>query len=329
MLKVGVLRGGPSDSYDTSLQSGDAILRALRTNPHVEAIDLLLTKDRILHRKGVPISLEKLSREVDLVWNTLHGYYGEDGKIQSLFEKFGIKHTGPEVGPAVGAINKKIAKEYLALHGVKSPLYVVVDTRNIDNLEPEQFVHNELVRINRSIPPPWIAKPLSGGMSQGIVLARSLPELSFAIAKALESEEDLLVEEYIEGRHVSVGVIDNFRNEDLYSLPPAEAKLFGKGKIVDHNMRSVGTCYTVPCNMNERQKRELMDLAKLAHTALGLRHYSESDFVVHPKRGIYYLETDAIPSLSKGSHFDLALQSVGSNMEDFGKHIVHLAINLK
>ena len=329
MLKVGVLRGGPSDSYDTSLQSGDAILRALRKNPYVEVVDLLLTKDRVLHRKGIPISLEKLSREVDLVWNTLHGYYGEDGKIQSLFEKFGIKYTGPESGSAVGTINKKIAKEYLASHGVKTPIYTVVDTRDVDTENIEAFVNSQLVRINRSIPPPWIAKPISGGMSHGVILARSLPELSLSIVKAINEGDDLLIEEYIEGRQISVGVIDGFRNEKTYSLPPGEAKLFGKNKILSHEIRSNGNCYSVPCNIDESKKRELMDLAKLAHGALGLRHYSESDFVVHPKRGIYYLETDAIPTLSKGSHFDLALESVGSNMEDFGKHIVHLAINLK
>lgn len=323
MLKIGVLRGGPNEHYEKSFSSGDAILRTLRDMENVEVVDLVLTKDRTLLRKGLPISLEKLSREIDMIWNTVFGYYGEDGKIQSLFEHFGIKFVGPESHGASFATNKKIAKDMLSSHGIKTPMYTTVETGNID-IPVEDFVNNEVFRINRKLPPPWIVKPISSGMSHGVRLARSLPELSLAITEAVFSGEDLLVEEYIEGRHFSVGVIDNFRKEDLYSLLPGEVRLFGKGKILDKNMRDGDVCYLFPCKIDDLKKQELMNIAKTAHKALSLRHFSESDFVIHPKRGVYYIETDAIPSLHDGSSFRLSLESVGSSLEDLAKNIIKL-----
>lgn len=323
MLKVGVLRGGVNEHYEKSVSSGEAILRALRNIEDVEVVDLFLTKDRVLLRRGVPINLEKLSREIDLVWNALIGYYGEDGKIQSLFENFGIRFVGPESHGASYAMNKKITKDILSSYNIKVPDHVVVDSSNLE-IPVEDFVSQEVFRINRKLPPPWIVKPISSGMSHGVTLARSLPELSLAITEAVFRGDDLLVEEYIEGRHFSVGVIDGFRKQDIYSLLPGEARLFGKGKILDKEKRESGVCYTFPCILEEAKKQELMMIAKTAHKALSLRHFSESDFVIHPKKGVYYLETDALPALHDGSSFRLALESVGSSLEDLARHIIKL-----
>ena len=87
MKKVGVMRGGISDQYDFSLQTGAEVARAVQ-DAGFEAIDMLLDKDGVLHLKGIPADLEKIEGSVDMVWNALHGDFGEDGKVQELFDNF-------------------------------------------------------------------------------------------------------------------------------------------------------------------------------------------------------------------------------------------------
>src|SRR3989344_1849272 len=89
---VGVLRGGPSSEYDVSLKTGAAVLKNLPR--HYRGVDILIDKNGYLHMNGLPVWPEKISRKVDVVFNALHGYYGEDGKIQKLLELFSVPYTG-------------------------------------------------------------------------------------------------------------------------------------------------------------------------------------------------------------------------------------------
>src|ERR1700752_4751281 len=124
MIKVGVLRGGPSPEYGVSLKTGEHILQYLREEPlsnKYEALDILINRDGVMHYKGFAIPMEKLPHLADVIINALHGRYGEDGKIQNELEKLGIKYTGS--GPFASAIgmHKVLVKEEFAKHGIQAP----------------------------------------------------------------------------------------------------------------------------------------------------------------------------------------------------------------
>jgi D-alanine-D-alanine ligase len=139
----------------------------------------------------------------------------------------------------------------------------------------------------------------------------------------------VMLEEYIDGIEATVGVIDSFREMDYYALPPVEIRPVGK-TFFDHDSKyDTNTIEIVPGNFTFEQKKVLEEMAKEAHKALGLRHYSRSDFRIHPKRGIFILETNTLPAMTEASLFPKALNAVGSSLSHFFHHLIDLALHKK
>ena len=157
----------------------------------------------------------------------------------------------------------------------------------------------------------------------------SAETLEAAIEKAFEHSESVLIEEFIDGIEATCGVIDGYRDHEHYPLPPIEIRPH-KGSFFDFAAKYEGLSdEIVPGNFTAAEKKELEQLAIRAHKALGLRHYSRSDFIIHPKRGIFILETNTLPGLTEESLVPKALESVGASLEHFLDHILQLAINEK
>jgi len=317
-LKIGVLRGGTSPEYDVSLLGGAHILEVL--NETHRPIDIFISKDGTWHMYGVEKSPTQILKNVDVVWNGLHGEFGEDGKVQEILNHHGVPYTGSEKYPSSIAMNKWLTKEHLKDLGVKTPTYIIV--RQTDDLK------EKAKEIFNSIPHPLIIKPVRGGSSLGIKTAENYIELYSALYDILSSESDALVEEYINGREATVGVIDDFREHKTYVLPPIEIKHGGENGIFDYDAKYGGESQELcPGNFTEKEKRELEALATVVHNHLRLRHYSRSDFIVSPKRGVYFLEVNTLPKMTKQSLLPLGLKSVGSSVKDFVHHVLKLTLN--
>ncbi len=325
-LKIGVIRGGPGEDYDTSLLSGAHVLEVL--NETHRPIDIFISKDGTWHMQGVEKSPEKILKNVDVVWNGLHGEFGEDGRIQEILNHSGVKYTGSEKYPSAIAMNRWLTKEHLKQIGVKTPTYALV--RQTDELK------EKAKEIFGSIPSPLIVKPVKGSSALKIKLASTYLELYNALYDVLSEVSDALVEEYVTGKKASAGVIDNFRNNKIYSLPPVEVRYGGEkskkaedGDIFDLHSKFKGESEEIcPGNFTEKEKRELEALASAVHSHLGLRHYSRSDFIVSPKRGVYFIEVSTLPSMTKKSIMPLAIKSVGASIKDFVHHVLLLAMNI-
>src|SRR3989344_914850 len=124
MIRVGVLRGGVSPEYNISLLSGEHLLSHLRGekfNDRYKPVDLLITKDGAWHVNGLPASMEKISRSVDVIWNTLHGEYGEDGQVQKILDNWNIPYTGSGALSSALGYNKVLAKEQFKKLQIKTP----------------------------------------------------------------------------------------------------------------------------------------------------------------------------------------------------------------
>jgi D-alanine--D-alanine ligase len=315
--RVGVLRGGPSPEYDVSLKTGRTILTNLPEE--YEPMDIFISKDGIWHDKGLEKSPENILRRVDVVVNGLHGKYGEDGEVQRILEHFNVPYTGSGSLASAITMNKEASKKSYTKNLLKTPHSVSILFENLSREAIRKAYHN--------IVPPFVVKPASAGSSVGVYIVDSLPELEEAVIAAAQYSPVVLVEEFINGKEATCGVIDNFRGSDYYPLLPIEIRT-GKG-FFDYNSKysDKGAEEICPGHFSEQESKEIERMAVEAHKALGLRHYSRSDFIIHPKRGIFILETNSLPGLTEKSLLPKALNAVGSNIKEFLAHLLSQTLN--
>ena len=318
-IRVGVLRGGPSSEYEISLKTGAEVLKYLpeKYNP----VDIFIDKSGLWHLKGRPIDPHLVFRHLDVVFNALHGEYGEDGVVQEILDAHGFPYTGSTRFTSAMAMNKAAAKGMLGSSGIKTPYYKILRREQIKSLS------GLARRLHRSFPQPCVVKPLAKGSSVGISVAFTLDELINALEVGFTIAETLLVEEYIAGREATCGVIDDFRGEHFYSLLPIEIKPPKQSSFFDYYAKYSGKSREIcPGNFSRAESAKLQELARKVHSALGLQHYSRSDFIVHHKRGIYFLEVNALPGLTTECPFPKALEAVGCSFPNFLDHVIGLAL---
>lgn len=318
-IRVGVLRGGPSPEYQVSLDTGASVLENLDSEIY-EPLDILISKSGVWHSAGIEKSPEKALKGVDVVFNALHGKYGEDGTVQKVIEQAGIPYSGSGVLASALGINKVASKEIFKRVGLKMPYGVVINLKDLTRGAIRQAYH--------SVPPPFVVKPSSAGSSVGVRIVESLPELEEAVVAAFEYSPSVLIEEYIAGQEATCGVVEGFRMAPHYALLPIEIKPGAGSQFFDYNSKYLdgGAEEICPGNFTREEKDMIEAMAVSAHRALDLRHYSRSDFRVSPKRGVFILEANTLPGLTKNSLIPKALRAAGSSISEFLHHIVSLAM---
>ncbi len=315
---VGVLRGGTSSEYTLSLKTGAAILSNLPDDKY-ETRDIFIGKDGTWHLRGIPVDPARALSQVDVVLSGLHGGVGEDGTVQRLLERAGVPYAGARPSPALNSLHKTRAHEILQKAGVRMPAAMGFSIS-------DEMTTGEMARtIFNTFGPPYVVKPAQEGASTGILIASTPIELPDALAIILDMYGGALVEQFVRGEQATVGVIEDFRGEDLYALPPAHITLPEGEKLMrpDHHAGAKLT-YSVPSSFDKSQKEMLANAAKDAHRALGLSHFSRADFIVTP-RAAYLLEVNALPGLYQGAAFPPMLEAVGSSVREFLEHSIKLA----
>ncbi len=311
-LSIAVLRGGPSSEYDISLLTGAGMIKHLSPKKY-EVHDILIDKKGKWHRDGLEKSPAKALQGVDVAMIGLHGAYGEDGKVQKILDALHVPYTGSTAVPSALAMNKILAKKAFKKAGLKIGAQMIVDgTKDIDA---------EAGRVFKNFPLPAVVKPSAAGSSDGVAIVRDLKSLKEALYHAAT-----LVEQYIKGREATCGVIDDFRGEEHYALlpieiiPPPKAGFFDRA--VKYNGQTKEIC---PANFEKGINEKLQAMAMTAHKALGMRHYSRSDFIVTEKGDIYILETNSLPGMTPESLLPKSLVAVGSSYTAFLDHLIALA----
>lgn len=318
-IRVGVVRGGPGSEYAISLKTGENVLKNLDTGRYAP-IDILLTTHGDWYARGVRTDLGTIAEHVDVVWNALHGAYGEDGKVQRLFKSFGILYTGSDVLSSAIGMHKGLAKERFREAGLRTPEgMVVTSTSVLPDIMP-------VLTKSPNLRPPIIVKPVSGGSSVVARIVRNIPELEEAVEFA-GRYGDVLLEEYIAGKDAVVCVVDGSARGEHIALFPAEIIPSTTRTFYDsdtkHERESRIIC---PGNFTSSACDELRSLAVKAHQAIGARHYSQTNFIVSPN-GIYVLEINTLPRLSV--LFPGALETGGVKFSEFLDHVIDLALSGK
>ena len=315
-ISVGILRGGTSSEYPLSIKTGAAMMKALPEDAY-DTRDILIDKSGMWHLRGQPTTPARVLSQMDVVLNALHGGVGEDGTVQRIIERAGVPYTGIRSNAAGAAMNKNTAREILQRAGVKMPRAVSFSAQNdLNTADMAQFTFAQFG-------PPYMIKPTSEGAGAGIRYASSFLELPDAIGDVIDEYGAAIIEEYVRGHEASVGVIDAYRNEDFYVLPPSHVQREGRFTAPHHHHEGL-LKHQVPSQFSHTQKLSLADVARRAHRALGMRHFSRSDIIVTPT-ALYLLEVNALPGLYEGASFPHMLEAVGSSVGEFLQHAISLA----
>ena len=151
-IRVGVLRGGPSQEYDISLKTGAHVLKNIPEG--YEPVDIFISRNGEWHVGGRIKTPDKIIPHIDVVFNALHGEYGEDGKVQNILQTFGTPFTGSRSFSSALGMNKNLSKALFRYHNLKTPEYIV--------LHPKDNTYRSLISIFQSFPQPSVIKPVSG-----------------------------------------------------------------------------------------------------------------------------------------------------------------------
>mgnify|MGYP003393423810 CR=1 FL=1 len=315
---VGVLRGGTSPEYDLSIKTGAVMLNALSEDTY-DTRDILIDKRGMWHSRGFPVDPARAVQQVDVVLNGLHGGVGEDGTVQRILEQVGVPYVGSSPRASALSLNKIRAAEILQHAGIVMPQTVSFHASH--DMGVDEMARSVFAQFG----PPYIVKPAREGASHGIQLAHTIIELPSVLADVLDAFGDALVQEFVRGSEATVGMIDDFRGEEIYALPPAQITFPAEASFLHFDHHTEGLLkHLVPAEFSHEEKAALVDAAKQAHRALGLSHYSRADFIL-TRRGPYLLEVNALPGLHEHAAFPPMLESVGSSMADFLGHVVGLA----
>ena len=311
--------GGPSSEHEISLISGINVLKAIRAVNRFEGVPIFITKNGVwlVGQERHWMSPSEALTRVDLVFNALHGEYGEDGTVQNILDQHGLPYTGSEALPSALAMQKHASQKILEAGGVRMPRSLVLDSSNLDTRTVLAFSA-----------PPWIIKPLARGSSVGVSKANTQAEIVDAFRKALQFDTRLLVQEFIPGREVTCGVLDGYGAlAPVEIIPPEGSDFFDY--TVKYNGETQEIC---PANFYGPMLARIRATALRVHQLLHLRHYSRTDMIVKTPdktRGapeLYVLEANTLPGLTGESLFPKAARQAGLEFPNLISHLLDLAV---
>ncbi len=296
-LRMTVLAGGVGTEREVSLESGEAVLTALARLGHQVTLSDI-----------TPGDLSALDRPVDFVFIALHGEFGEDGTLQRHLETRGLPYSGSDAKASRMAMDKSASKRLFESVNVPTPAYEVVTP-------------DTLVGLTVRVAAPAMVKPIASGSSVDTSIARSSEQLYQAAAHVVEKYGSALVERYIRGPELTVGVLGDV------ALPVCEIR--PAGEFYDYHAKYVSgdTQYLfdleLPSSLLERVQR----LSVEAHRVLGCRAFSRVDWMVDEATGApYALEVNTIPGFTNHSLLPKAASRIGLSFDDLCQRIVELSL---
>ena len=300
MKKVGILRGGSGEQYEKSLQKGGEIFMFIMENlgDKWRPVDILVDKNDVWHLSGIPIRPVELIDKVDLVYNTSHSNFTE------VLNNFSIPTIGISAFSKVFEDSREILEKHLKSINIPMPRHIVIPAFQQDfDGSQNTFVLHKAKEVFEKFGAPWIVRSLTSDITTGVHIAKTFRELVDAIADVSGHGNSILVEELIVGKNAFMHTVSDFRGDDIYVFP-----CLPTGRLL--------------ANFSRNEKDELQELAKNIHKHLGAQHYLKSNFVVHPRRGIYLTSVEFSPDFKKGSHFEKASESVGAKIQHVLEHIL-------
>ena len=304
--KIGVLCGGMSNEREVSLRSGKNCFEALKRLgfENTEIIDV----DR-------NIAKTLIEKKIEIAYIALHGKYGEDGCIQGLLEVIGIPYTGSGVKASAIAMDKDFTKRILDTQKLPIIPSIVVNT------------FNELKDKEINLNYPLMIKPVSEGSSIGMKKVNTPDELESAIIDAEKYNTGVMLEEYLDGKSITVGVLD--LGKETIATPILEFRTKTEWYDYEAKYTEGMTKFILPAEIDENLTKKIQDLSIKSHKAIEAKGMSRVDFVV-TKEGIpYILEINTIPGMTDLSDLPAQSKAMGISYDELVQIILNSASILR
>ena len=323
-MKIAVLFGGTSTERDVSVASGSQVIGALRKAGH-EVVAVEASQGVLLPEQEHQVLSERIDRlppgeaaepepplpaiiasagleDLDLMFLAMHGGIGEDGTIQGLLELAGIPYTGSDALGSALAMDKDVAKRLFLAAGVPTPRWLMTP------VTPEE--------VDQQVGFPVIVKPNGQGSTVGLSLVIDRSRLDGAIDLAAGFGGQVMVEQYIPGRELTVGILDGVALAVGEIIPET-------GDIFDYTAKyQSGAAQEIfPADLSERDAERVRELGLTAHRALKLASYSRVDFRMDADGGLWCLEANTLPGLTAGSLLPKSAAAVGISFPELCERI--------
>lgn len=294
--KIAVLKGGPGSERDVSLATARGISKAL-VSLGCEVVEVDVRNERF-----------DLPPDVDFAFIAIHGTFGEDGRLQSALESRGVAYTGDGVQQSALAFDKIRSKRKFREHGVTTPEWEVIQAGQ-----------------RPTLPLPLVIKPPREGSTVGVVIVKNEIELDSALAHVARYDHELLVEQFISGRELTVGVLGD------QALPILE--IIPKGGFYDFNNKypflnpqaGGGADHVCPAKIDDKKTHEIQELVLRAFRSLGLQVYARVDLILPEDAEPTVLEINTIPGMTEASLLPEAAAAAGISYVDLCLQIIQLS----
>ena len=301
-MNISILYGGASTEHRISLQTGLAVAEAIKGIYNLKMVNL---------EKEISQSPHNLLG-ADLVFNALHGGDGENGTIQAYLDLHHISYTGSGSKASKIAMDKNISKLIVKSLNIPTPNWILIKKDSHAGLK----LHNYKTSVFTY---PYVVKPSNEGSTYGLSIVHDESELPDAIGLAGEYSDEILIEEYIPGRELTVGILGNT------SLPIVEIK-------PDHDLFDFECKYTkgmseymIPAELSDSLVRKLSKDTLKIYNTIGCRHYARADFRLNEKNEYYFLEINTLPGMTSTSLFPKAANAAGLEFPDLIDTIIRIA----
>jgi len=313
--KIGVVRGGQNPEYELSLKTGSEILKRLQNKHSYDAVDVVIDKYGTWHVNGKEINERYLADHIDLAWIAMHG---DNGGVQQLLEELRIPYLGSDPATAELTFNRGKLKHRLKDLGLQTPNHIQMEdmyTGDMDTETRDPFIEERALEIFGKLPGPWVIKPVAFSARFHTYLARTFPELVTALRIISMDVDDVLVEEYIQGREFISGVIPEFREKEKYVIAPHE--LQHKEPLFSHHESRTGNFEMIPASRMSPKIRDLVhELSEALHTDFNIDDTSVFHFIMSPK-GLYVISVQDSPELHENAPFFKGLESMGATQDEY------------
>ena len=322
MKNVAIIMGGYSSEYKISLSSGNVVYQNLDPSKYI-GYRIHILKDKWVYvstdnteypidKSDFSVNIEGKKTIFDVVFNAIHGTPGEDGLLQAYFELLGIKQTSCDYYQAALTFNKRDTLSVLKPYGIKTA------TSHYLNLGDEINVNEILKNIGL----PCFVKPNKSGSSFGISKVKTVEEFLPAIEMAYKEDNEIIIESFLDGTEVSVGVISYKGNTKV--LPITE--IVSENDFFDYEAKYLGKSKEItPARISEEIKQKIELVAKKAYEVLKMRGFSRSEFIIVNEEP-YMLEINTVPGLTNESILPQQAREAGISLPELFENAIEEAL---
>ncbi len=292
-----VLMGGPGSERKVSLATGAGVAKALVSlGAEVTEVDV----------RGPDLDLPD---QVDIAFLAIHGTFGEDGQLQQILENRGVAYTGDGIKESRLAFDKILSKQKFREYGVSTP-------------------ESEVIRAGArpSMALPLVVKPPRDGSTVGIQIVREKAELAGALAAAAQHDRGLLIEQFIAGRELTIGVLGDLALPILEIIPKSGFYDFNDKYPFLNPQGGGGAQHVCPAAISPALTSTIQELALRANRALGLQVYSRVDVMLSPADEPFVLELNTIPGMTETSLLPDAAAVAGISYPQLCARIIELSL---